>query len=256
MSRIVRSTDVRAALRSRQRGFLLNPFRFGGGGGGDPYFANVPLLLHMNGANGSTTFTDSSGTPKTVTAYNGAAISTAWSKFGGASGLFDGTNDYIDTPDNAGFTLGTSDFTIEGWVRFNAVTAAIFAIAGQCNSAGANTSLSFTIQKSAANKLDAFCCSGGSVIGRCTGTTTVTTGVDYYFAYRRSGTGFGLYVNSTTPEATATSSSSVNDSSSRLAIGRLGEYSAFYGNMYVDDFRMTVGVARTIVVPTAQFPDF
>lgn len=28
---ISRSTDIRAALRSRQRGFLLNPFRFGGG---------------------------------------------------------------------------------------------------------------------------------------------------------------------------------------------------------------------------------
>lgn len=31
---IERSTDVRAALRSRQRGFLLNPFRFGGGSAG------------------------------------------------------------------------------------------------------------------------------------------------------------------------------------------------------------------------------
>lgn len=31
---ILRNTDIRAALKSRQRGFLLNPFRFGGGGGG------------------------------------------------------------------------------------------------------------------------------------------------------------------------------------------------------------------------------
>lgn len=31
---ISRSTDICAALKSRQRGFLLNPFRFGGGGGG------------------------------------------------------------------------------------------------------------------------------------------------------------------------------------------------------------------------------
>lgn len=30
MSRVMRSTDIRGALRSRQRGFLLNPFRFGG----------------------------------------------------------------------------------------------------------------------------------------------------------------------------------------------------------------------------------
>lgn len=33
---ILRSTDIRSALRSRQRGFLLNPYRFGGGGGSTP----------------------------------------------------------------------------------------------------------------------------------------------------------------------------------------------------------------------------
>lgn len=34
MSRILRSTDIGRALRSRQRGFLLNPFRFAAAGGG------------------------------------------------------------------------------------------------------------------------------------------------------------------------------------------------------------------------------
>lgn len=36
MGRIVQSTDIGRAMRSRQRGFFLNPFRFGGGGGGGP----------------------------------------------------------------------------------------------------------------------------------------------------------------------------------------------------------------------------
>lgn len=69
---IDRSTNIQAALRSRQRGFLLNPFRFGGGGGGggDPHFANVSLLMHMDGSDGGTTFVDSGPlglTPITVT---------------------------------------------------------------------------------------------------------------------------------------------------------------------------------------------
>ena len=70
---IDRSTNIQAALRSRQRGFLLNPFRFGGGGGGggvDPHFANVSLLMHMDGTDGGTTFVDSGPlglTPITVT---------------------------------------------------------------------------------------------------------------------------------------------------------------------------------------------
>jgi hypothetical protein len=61
----------------------------------DPVFNNVSLLLHGNGTNGSTTITDNSPTPKTVTAVGNAQISTAQSKFGGASIAFDGTGDYL-----------------------------------------------------------------------------------------------------------------------------------------------------------------
>ena len=50
----------------------------------DPLFNNVSLLLHGDGTNGFTTITDSSPTPKTVTAVGNAQISTAQSKFGGA----------------------------------------------------------------------------------------------------------------------------------------------------------------------------
>ena len=61
----------------------------------DPYFNNVSLLLRGNGINGSTTIIDESATPKTVTVYGNAQISTAQSKFGGASIYLDGTGDYL-----------------------------------------------------------------------------------------------------------------------------------------------------------------
>ena len=83
---------------------------------GDQYYNSCSLLLHCDGSNGSTTFTDNSPSPKTVTAYNGAAISTAQSKFGGASALFDGTNDYIATQSSTAFEFGSGNFTIEGWI--------------------------------------------------------------------------------------------------------------------------------------------
>ena len=66
--------------------------------GEDPYYGNVSLLLYGDGANGSTTITDSSPTPKTVTAVGNAQISTAQSKFGGASIAFDGAGDYLIVP--------------------------------------------------------------------------------------------------------------------------------------------------------------
>jgi hypothetical protein len=61
-------------------------------------------LLHFDGDNASTTFLDESG--KTWTRYGDAQISTAQNKFGPSSGLFDGTGDYITTPQNADFDFG------------------------------------------------------------------------------------------------------------------------------------------------------
>jgi hypothetical protein len=85
----------------------------------DPYFANVSLLLHMDGSSGSTTFTDSSGTPKTVTAGGGAAISTSQSKFGGASLSLDGAGDFLGV-DYSQFNFLpslSSGWTVECWIR-------------------------------------------------------------------------------------------------------------------------------------------
>ena len=56
-------------------------------GGIDQY---TKLMLHFNGPNGSKIFTDSEDTPKTVTGYGNAQISTAYSKFGGACLKLDG----------------------------------------------------------------------------------------------------------------------------------------------------------------------
>ena len=119
---ISRSTDIKAALRSRQRGFLLNPFRFGGGGGGggvDPHFANVSLLMHMDGTDGGTTFVDSGPlglTPITVTSATtrpGSAV------YGSGGMLLPGTSSNGVTFTHAtAFQFATSEaFTIEMMVR-------------------------------------------------------------------------------------------------------------------------------------------
>lgn len=72
-------------------------------------------LLHFNGSDGSTTITDESG--KTWTAYGNAQIDTAQSKFGGASGLFDGIGDYVQTSGHVDFNVTKENFTIDMWIR-------------------------------------------------------------------------------------------------------------------------------------------
>ena len=72
---------------------------------GDPYYHATALLLPFTGANNSTTFTDASPNPKTITPYGNTKISTAQSKWGSGSGYFDGSGDYLTTPDHTDFVL-------------------------------------------------------------------------------------------------------------------------------------------------------
>lgn len=58
---------------------------------------------------------------KTITAVGNAQLDTAQKKFGTASGLFDGTGDYLTTPDDTAWAFGTGKFTIDFWVRFVSV---------------------------------------------------------------------------------------------------------------------------------------
>src|SRR3990167_2191991 len=83
---------------------------------------NTKLLLHCDGVDASTTFTDSStASVKTVTAEGNGQVDTAQSKFGGASLLCDGTGDGLSIPDHADWAMGTGNFTVDFWVRFAAI---------------------------------------------------------------------------------------------------------------------------------------
>src|SRR5437762_10635795 len=75
--------------------------------------ASTVLLLHMDGSS----FTDSSGTGKTVSTIGDAAPSTAQSVFGGSSAAFDNANDAITLAGSPDFNFGTGDFTIDFRVR-------------------------------------------------------------------------------------------------------------------------------------------
>ena len=80
-------------------------------------FANLVSLLHMDGPNGSFTFTDETGMVWGISGTD-AQITTSEFVYGGASGSF--TNGRYVTPSTpqAGYAFGTNDLTIEMRVRF------------------------------------------------------------------------------------------------------------------------------------------
>lgn len=221
----------------------------------DPYYNNVSLLLHGDGANGSTTITDSSPTPKAVTAAGNAQISTAQSKFGGSSIAFNGTNSYLQTPHSNDYNFGSSDFTVEFWI-ITTQTGQGTVAAHRTGGGAANTNWVIYLGFPTVGKASLYLSDGTTyqVSGLST-TTSVNTGSWVHVAAVRSGSTITLYVNGTS-EATATWAGTVSATSRSLRIG--DDTIGAYLNGYIDDFRITKGVARytsNFTPPTAPFPE-
>jgi hypothetical protein len=210
---------------------------------------NVSLLLHGNGTNGSTTITDSSPSPKTVTAVGNAQISTAQSKFGGSSFLLDGNGDYINVAPNPVFSFN-SDFTVEAWVYPLSISNkydAVFTLNRVGNWNGGN---GFGLVLSVGNlHYDA------SNADYTSGNTPVNTWT--HLAVARSGSAIKVFKNGTV-DLTVSSTATLQDGV--LTTPALGVFDGtrFYFNGYIDDLRITKGVARytaNFTPPTAPFPD-
>jgi hypothetical protein len=220
----------------------------GGGAPTDPNFANVVLLLHGEGTNGSTTVVDSSSAGRTMTCHGNAQISTAQFKYGSAALAFDGTGDYITAASSSDFGYGTGAFTIEFWVRFASVGTAVF-IDHRNNPAASETRL--TLYYASGNLSYFF---NGSVIA--TRAWSPSTGVWYHVAACRDGSGnLRLFTNGST--SGSVSHGAASHSTAGISIGGANDGSASL-NGWIDDMRITKGVGlytANFTPPSAQFPD-
>ena len=205
---------------------------------GDAYYPQVAALLHFDGVNGSTVITDNSKNNLYVTASNGAAISTAQSKFGGASVLFDGTNDNLTIASNSVFDFGTNDFTIEFWVYFNALSTSRMLVE-RWTTGNAN---SWQIYWRSTGTSIAFLVGSSTILLQDSNTTRITTGQWYHIAVTRSSSTNRLFINGT-QVASATDSTSLTNSLP-LAIGTQTSTGTNYLNGYIDELRITNGYAR------------
>lgn len=212
----------------------------GSGAASDPHFANVALLLHMNGSDGSTTFTDSSSFARTVTASN-CQISTAQSKFGGASGLIGSTT-------GSDLAVGpialAGDFTIECFA-WHATWEGNAVIVGSDNTSTYGLRFYYS--------------SGAYRVSFVVGTTypfvhTLPLSTWAHVAWVRSGSTNTLYLNGV---STGTFSYSGTFNLNRIG-SRYAVPTSYQFNGYLDEFRVTDGVARytsNFTPPSAPYPD-
>jgi hypothetical protein len=215
--------------------------------GGDPSFASVSLLLSMNGANNSTTFTDRSSNALTVTANGNAKISTAQSKFDGTSAVLDGTGDYLMTPHNAVFSIESTDFALEAWI-YRSASNAIHNILNKRIGIPAS---GWGWRINSNNTLQFFHPGGSSI----TSTGTVPSGAWVHVAATRSGNTVRQFVGGTLDATTATFSNGTSNTT-ELRVG-VDEAGGDGFNGYIDDLRITKGVARytsSFTPPDRPFP--
>jgi hypothetical protein len=160
-----------------------------------------------------------------------AQISTAVVKYGSGSMYFDGSGDYLRPNSGNIFNFGTGDFTVEFWLYLNATTAQTFI---DCRPGSAGDYILFDYDPT---------------LRLYVGSTTVlsgkslSTGQWYHIALARSGSTVKYFVNGV-QEASATMTTNLL-SASNPYIGS-NYVPGAYLNGYIDDLRITKGIARYI----------
>lgn len=191
------------------------------------------LMLHCDGVDTSTTFTDDSDSGHTVTAYGDAQVDTSYKQFGTGSLLLDGTGDYIRATNSSDFAFGTGDFTIEMWIRPTQVTSSM-------------------VLYDARDVLEAkgvvFYIDNGKLVvydpdsGVHTSTTTLSTNTWQHVCIVRYNGTLKFYVDGV--EAGGSFSFSTNLTTEIAVIGRALPENASYFSGHMDEIRVSKGIAR------------
>lgn len=188
----------------------------GGGGSGDPLFANVLLLLNCPGANGSTTLTDSSSYARTATRNGTPTITTAGMKTGAGAMLLDGVGDNWTYPDNSVWDLMFNEFCIEGTAYKDFSGQVRFLLSHRAIS---GPDVGWFIYVDATDKLRFT--SVGTLTQQqvaLTSTSTISSGATFDFSIARNSAAVRMFINGTL-QASATGYVPTQDSNGLLYVG-------------------------------------
>ncbi len=217
----------------------------------DPYWDDVIFLSHFEDA--SPAFDNVKKTTQ-LNLFGNAARSTTYKKFGTYSLKFDGTGDYALSDAVDLFNMAHCDFTIEFFASFaNVATGSPVML--EIGTSGTNSIklhlatslLTLTIQ---------------NVVKLQKATAIPLNAMHYYCLVKKGGAtknSFQLFYD-TTLVGTVNDVSLLTTANQELCLGYEGltPTASTYMNGYIDELRITKGVARywdTVTVPTAAFTE-
>jgi len=218
---------------------------------GDSAFASVSLLLHADGANGSTTLTDQSINALVPSALGGAQLSTAQKRYGTAS-LLSGQSAgaFARYASNPAFGFGTADLTLESSVFITAGTGTDRNLLDFRDANGSDTMVLFI------NSANHLCIWTGALSGDVGPALALNTWYD--LALTRASGVFRAFVDGV---QVWSASPAVDFGASRpLGVGA----AVFSGSVgtgllpaHIDEVRITKGLARytSNYTPAGPFPN-
>ena len=216
----------------------------------DSNFQNVALLVPLSGANGGTTFVDSSLNAYTVTETN-ATTSNAQQLNGANTGHFPGgvSGSQLSVPFTTSgpldlFTTGP-DFTIEAWIFLTGFGGTQAMIISWLNPNSVGTYTRLYVDSTGHLALQTI---GSSMSNTATtGAGAVSTGSWYHVAGVRHGSAFTVYVNGVAGSTVGTGTGSASPAAiTNVTIGgdslSVAQNAGLEG--YISNVRVTNGLAR------------
>ena len=169
-----------------------------------------------------------------------AKVSSYVRKFGNGSMYFDGTDDYIKLIYSENFNFGTASFTWEAWVHPTDISG-VDGIYG--TSGGAGSQPKFAVHLNAGTPSVHY--NGvGSSNSYTTATSAISANTWTYLAYVRNGTTWTWYINGVTSGTGSETGANLTFTTQPTFVGYGGEAYFTPFNGYIEDMRVTKGVAR------------
>lgn len=223
-------------------------------GGGSAWDTFTKLMLHCDGSDAGTTFTDEIG--NTVTENGNAQLDTAQKKFGTASGLFDGTGDYLTVPDSGDWNFGTGDFTLECQVRWTTSVQTDAVFLSQSDNSETNTYMIFFKDSDSLifNLYDI----NGTLLINFSNDWTPSVDTWNHISIVRNGSTWMMFIDGVKGATTVTDSTSYTDFPDTFVVGGRFENGSFGLGMdgWIDEIRVSKGIARwtaDFTSPTAAY---
>jgi hypothetical protein len=185
---------------------------------------------------GTKDFLDKSDSPKLITSFGDAKLTTAQSRFGKASGYFDGSGDYLSIPNSDDWNFGQGDFTIDFWVKPQ--SAEQMALVDLGNGIGGEAGITVNLY-------------GGNKIGIYSGNRNRSVDFNYaadgsawiHFAVTRENGILRYFMNGKLVAAQENTDNLICQRA--VGIGAVPDFSyPYYTKGWIDELRVSKGVSR------------